>query len=630
MPPVQQQTVSRLLLGVLGVLVVAVVLRRSAPVPEPKATITFGTAWDTDELRHRAFQVERDAPLDLTAIGSFGSRASDERGDQLAVFGWIVRRSDGEIVWQMTPDAAERLEGDGGTLAQVTDRVTLQPGLYDAYFTTYGFDEDDHFWNRAPWKADDRDWRFRLDDGGAGVLTNAAGGADFAEGAGRGMGPEVIYRTGPVRSHTERAAYLRVSEPTAVRLRTVGEVPRQSGDSFEQQDYAFLQNVYTGRPVWEMTRAATEPAGGHPRNRRADAVLTLQPGLYRAGFRTDGGHGPGDWWMAPPLDPLGWGLTLAYADPDDATSSTVQEVDLSHLPVIASLAPLGNDERRASRFEVQDSLRVLALGLGEMRSSARYDYAWLVREPDADGGVPVTVWETTYAESEPAGGESRNRRTEAALTLAPGTYTLHAQTDDSHSADGWHDTAPHDAEHWGATLFAFDPDYAGAPATEIRVPSDPGNEWAVPPPPPDAGVPAPPPQPLAQPLAVPDVQALPVRLLATGPNERLAAGFELKAPARVQVTALGELSLSSRYDYGWIERVRDGQPPERVWEMTIDNAPYAGGMRRNRAAEAVIELPAGRYAARYQTDASHDPSGFVPDAAPDQPERYGLTVEIAD
>ena len=630
-----RQTLTRVLLVVLALLAVGVVVRRAAPAPEPDATLTFGTKWDAEELRHRTVEVDGDGPIALTAIGSFGERAGEVRGDQLAAFAWIVRRSDGAVVWQMRPDEARRIEGDG-TLAEVADRLTLAPGLYDAYFSTYGFDEGDHFWNRARWKADRDAWRFRLDDGGRGVLANVTDRDSYAEGAGRATGDEVVYRTGPVPRRTERSAYLRVEQPVQVRIQSVGEVPRD-GDGGDQQDYAFLQNVYTGRPVWEMTRATTEPAGGHPRNRAADAVLTLEPGLYRAGYRTDGGHGPGDWWMAPPLDPLGWGLTLSYADPAEAGSGAIAESDVRRLPVVAQLAPLGDDERRAVRFEVADSLRVLALGLGELRSGARYDYAWLVREAGADSPAR-TVWEMQYADSEPAGGESRNRRVEAALTLAPGTYTLHAKTDDSHSADRWRDSAPHDAEHWGATLYAFDRGYAGAPATEIPVSSDQGDEWAVPPP----EIPAPPP-PAASPVAsapaappsppveafsgVPAVQPLPVVLAAPGPDARLSSGFELDEPARVRVVALGELSLTARYDYGWIERVREGEPGERVWEMTMDDAAFAGGLRRNRLADVELELPAGRYAARYVTDGSHDPSSFTADTAPEGPATYGLRIE---
>ena len=637
-----RQTLTRVLLVVLAVLAVGVVARRAAPVPEPDAALSFGTKWDVEELRHRTIQVNDEGPISITAVGSFGARTQDRHGAQLAVFGWIVRRSDGVVVWQMTPEAARRLKGDGGTLAEVTDRITLAPGLYDAYFSTYGFDEDDHFFNRAPWKADRDRWRFRLDDGGRGVIASGERDDGYADAAGRGTGLDVIYRTGPVTSRTERAVYLRVEQPVRVRLQSVGEVPRGGDEGYEQQDYAFFQNVYTGQPVWEMTRDATEPAGGHPRNRAADAVVTLEPGLYRAGYRTDGGHGPNDWWMAPPLDPLGWGLTVSYADPKDVGSGAVAEADVRHLPTVAELAPLGDDVRRARRFEVTDSLRVLAVGLGELRSgNRRYDYAWLIREGDA-GRPAETVWDMTYESSEPAGGESRNRRTESALTLAPGLYTLHAQTDDSHSADGWHDRPPHDAEHWGATLYAFDTAYAGAPATEIRIDRADGEDWSVPAPraapaPPAPPTPAPAPAPAASAgslvqafSSLPDVQPLPVRLLAPGANARLAASFELRAPTRVRVAALGELSLSDRYDYGWIERVEDGRPAERVWEMTMDNAVYAGGMRRNRLAEATLDLPAGRYVARFVTDAQDDPSSLAPDAAPRNPERYGLTVERAD
>ncbi|MGH7606251.1 MAG: hypothetical protein ACREME_02845, partial [Gemmatimonadales bacterium] len=81
-------------------------------------------------------------------------------------------------------------------------------------------------------------------------------------------------------------------------------------------------------------------------------------------------------------------------------------------------------------------------------------------------------------------------------------------------------------------------------------------------------------------------------------------GFELTRPAAVEVYAIGEFSRDGAFDYAWIVNADTRQ---RVWEMTRETTDPAGGAQKNRLARETLRLPAGRYAAYFVNDDSHDP-----------------------
>ena len=51
-----------------------------------------------------------------------------------------------------------------------------------------------------------------------------------------------------------------------------------------------------------------------------------------------------------------------------------------------------------------------------------------------------------------AGGDAKNRYARRTMTLPPGRYVLHFQTDDSHSFMKWNAKPPHEPHMWGVTL----------------------------------------------------------------------------------------------------------------------------------------------------------------------------------
>ncbi len=63
--------------------------------------------------------------------------------------------------------------------------------------------------------------------------------------------------------------------------------------------------------------------------------------------------------------------------------------------------------------------------------------------------------------------------------------------------------------------------------------------------------------------------------------------------------------------------------------MNYPDTEPAGGDERNRKFDGVIELPPGRYVARFKTDFSHAFGDFGEDA-PADPSSWGMLVQVID
>ncbi|HEX8474964.1 MAG TPA: serine hydrolase [Pyrinomonadaceae bacterium] len=78
--------------------------------------------------------------------------------------------------------------------------------------------------------------------------------------------------------------------------------------------------------------------------------------------------------------------------------------------------------------------------------------------------------------------------------------------------------------------------------------------------------------------------------------------FNLPREQRVRIFAIGEGDGGQMYDYGWIENV---ETTKTVWEMKLSETNHAGGARKNRGVDTVVNLPAGKYKLHYKSDNSH-------------------------
>ena len=117
-----------------------------------------------------------------------------------------------------------------------------------------------------------------------------------------------------------------------------------------------------------------------------------------------------------------------------------------------------------------------------------------------------------------------------------------------------------------------------------------------------------------------------VSLRGTFHEEFEEAGFALGRPTEIQISAEGEAREDGEFDFGWII---NADTNATVWRFTWRDSQPAGGAPKNRRATTSLVLPAGRYAAFYATDDSHDPSEWNAQP-PTDPEAWGLTLVVND
>ncbi|MFQ5571875.1 MAG: hypothetical protein ACE5G0_19525 [Rhodothermales bacterium] len=578
----------RIQLTLLVVLALLVIVRMIVGPPAPSGLVVF-VDLEAQTLRHAAFELEQPAEVAILATGSFEQQGASST---LAAYSWIVRRADAETVWEMDPRTAEA--GRGNAAHVPGDTFDLEAGIYDVYFASYGQEQRQN--RRQRWRNDADQWEFvlRLTD----ETIPARRLSDRIDTITK-EAENVVWTSAPMRSNREQEHLFEIKQPTQLRLYAVGEIKGQSGDQY------WIENAGTGEHVWEMKQENTKPAGGLATNRRFRGELTLAPGAYRVAAQTNRDHAFYDWEGNPPYDPSAWGLTLYAEDP---YAITAFDPWTSRQPLV-SLTRVPDDTKLSRRFEVQQPIQVVLYSVGEMTDrNSIYDFGELFKE---ETNRKRSIWKMKWNASQQAGGGDKNRLEVAFIRLEPGVYTLQYQTDGSHAYDDWNTGAPDYPERWGVTLFPM------APALDEGVfqllPSLSGDDWPTPNPP----------------ISGLDVNEGAVLLDWTQlrGDEEKSHPFELQDEARLYILALGEITSSSQYDYGWIERAGTN---DVVWEMMLDNTHPAGGADRNRRFEGIVTLPPGGYVVNYKTDSSHH-YGFFGDEGPDEPAAWGITIHfVAD
>jgi hypothetical protein len=115
-----------------------------------------------------------------------------------------------------------------------------------------------------------------------------------------------------------------------------------------------------------------------------------------------------------------------------------------------------------------------------------------------------------------------------------------------------------------------------------------------------------------------------VRLTSAQREQVEQMGFELSKPTTIEIYAVGEVTDGDQFDYGWIV---NANTMEKVWSFDYRGSQPAGGARKNRQVRETRALPAGRYAAIFALDDSHDPRDWNA-APPYDPASWGLTVRV--
>ena len=543
-----------------------------------------------DELEHETFEVTSAARIAVDARGSVESTSSDTT--VLAVTAWITRRSDGAVVWEVPARRPER-----GTYLAVRDTITLAPGIYEAYLSSYGdpavrvVESGTSLGGRLrsalsgsgrAWHGDAGRWGLALDVLGGDARRLRGNDPDDE------LAPDQLWTAWNVRSDTREQTRFRVGAPAEVGVRALGEI-----DAGVVRDSAYVLRLPARDTVWVFRDGVR--AGGADLNRSADATLQLDAGLYEAVYVTDRSHAARDWTATPPYAPWRWGLEIRRQPEADVTLFDLDAV--RDLPAIAEFACVERDRRVEDTFTLAQATDVILYGVGEIGGDD-YDWGELVTATGALGSDGA-IWRMADGNTTHAGGASRNRQGTAVRSLAAGTYTLRYVTDEAHDCGDWSGRAPDDESFWGIGVYALDPDFdlstvtraAGSVVDELEAERDAPGEILA-------------------------------RLDRLGNDVEVSARFRLDAPATLRVVALGELRRSERLDYGWIEDASG----ERVWEMTREDTETAGGASKNRRANATILAPAGEYTVHFRTNGRHAYDAFDGDP-PDRPEDWGIRVE---
>jgi hypothetical protein len=560
------------------------------PPPAPALLEIHGLA--PRQLKSQAFQLPSPAILQVDAVGL---DSEDQHGAltmlkvmwngkraQLpwAANAWIIDLRTRAVVWDLSSVQTSRGSFDTRTFSGT---VTLPAGSYEAFYgfypSTYWSDDDkpdkrslvDRLWNGSDQGAIDAlDFKIHGDGRILSAADLAKANAAFAAGS-------IVNLRATAKQQLQETGFS-LAAPTEIEVYALGEA-RQDGDF----DSGWIINADTRQQIWKLTWTGSEPAGGAEKNRMAILTKTLPAGRYAAFYGTDDSHDPSQWNTAPPHDPDGWGLLIRV--PNASARTGVKTFAYEHVPAASTflaLTGLGDNADVARGFTIARPMDVRIYALGEGRDGRMFDYGWIV------GANHRRLWEMRYEDTEPAGGDSKNRLADRIVHLEPGDYTAYFVTDSSHSSVKWNASAPPDGGRWGMTLLT---------ATGKLEPSAVTTHAEV---------------------ADPSIIA---QLVRVRDNERPTTSFTLARDSAVRIYALGEVDGNEMADYGWIE----DKASRRVWEMKYGVTEPAGGAAKNRRFDRTITLPAGEYTLHYRTDGSHA-FGEWNAAPPDDPIAWGITV----
>ena len=226
------------------------------------------------------------------------------------------------------------------------------------------------------------------------------------------------------------------------------------------------------------------------------------------------------------------------------------------------------------------------MAIGEYSSGDRVfvDFGWIINAETRKKVWQMDKWNTSWA-----GGGRKNRSFVGEVKLPAGNYVAGYATDDSHSFGKWNVLPPYDPLHYGLAIYpASDGD-----RKHIREFTDDYSEPVI------------------------------ISLTRIRDDKFRQKGFTLKKGTDLHVLAIGEFGYQDEFvDYGWIE---DAVTGEVIWKMTEENTEHAGGGKKNRKFDGIVNLPAGSYMAYYVSDGSHSYRDWNA-AAPIDRDLWGISV----
>lgn len=217
-------------------------------------------------------------------------------------YGWIIDTKTREKVWEM--DYYDTESAGGASKNRMFDGIVkLEPGNYMVFYITDG-SHAYHSWNTSP-PLDKKKWGMTIS-----VLDDNYSEGDVVDYE-QEADTDILAQLVRVRDDERKKTNFSMTEDAYIHVYAIGE-----GSGGEMYDYAWIENVNTGRVVWEMTYRKTDRAGGARKNRVFDDRVHLEAGDYVVYYETDDSHSFNDWNDRPPRDPFNWGITISKLEND--------------------------------------------------------------------------------------------------------------------------------------------------------------------------------------------------------------------------------------------------------------------------------------------------------------------------
>jgi hypothetical protein len=389
-----------------------------------------------------------------------------------------------------------------------------------------------------------------------------------------------------------------ISAPMEIHIGAIG-AGRRSEDALYA--YGWILNDDTREPEWVMDYDNTDRVRRERELREADEDFSLKPGSYTAYYY---GGNPYSFSGEFRIEDLGDFIAVisdAISDEDeyefeDRLSFTISTTSKSFKTLSVPKSGNGRVVRRLAADEdgyyqsegftldKPMSLSIYAIGEYSRGDKVFVDGAWII---DAD--TRERVWHMERWNTDPAGGASKNRMFNDAVSFSAGNYIMYCSTDDSHSPEDWNAAPPYDPDNWGVTVLVENASLAAS----VKPYTDDQASREI--------------------LAITRVRD----------NEYESRYITVKKPVVLHIYAIGEYGYEDEFvDYGWIEEL---STMDHVWDMDYRNTEHAGGASKNRMFEANIDFEPGDYAVYYVTDGSHSYNRWNSSPPFDQ-KSYGLSI----
>ncbi len=538
-----------------------------------------------ERVMYAGFALDKGGDFKIKAVGLQGRNVDD-----LIAYAWLLDSSTRKAVWTMNRENTSRKGSHG--LRESDKTINLKPGKYELYYyagNNWSGEININGQNVFQFMGDlfngrlNEDVNDHLDEFYVAVYPSRDNFKDFSLFTPDGALPDVLFQFNKVGNSKYLQQGFTLDKPMTLHVYGLCEYP--TGYK-APTDYARIINSETRDKVWEMDRWNTDPAGGGRKNRVADEDVKLDKGNYTLVYITDDSHSWPEFNVAPPEDPMSWGVALLATSQTDKSAFHLVAVKGRGEPLV-DMTHAGDNEDLSQAFKLDKDMSLHIVCLGEWNGEFA-DYGWI-----EDGSSGRTVWEMTYRNTEYAGGSEKNRIFDDIVSLPKGSYIARYTSDDSHSYRDWNDSPPYEPESWGLAIY-------------------PGNDFVK------TGF-----HLVDKEQAQQSANTL-VKMTRLGDNVHKREKFTLDKQTKIHIYAVGEGDIDEMFDYGWIINDKTNRT---VWEMTFRNTEPAGGARKNRMFDDTVILEAGTYEVYFVTDGSHSYNDWN-SAKPRDPASWGITISI--